>query len=81
MSKRKIFNDLTVRTATVYRTNAKLLKSESEQKNYGESDEPQFQFSIFCDGTVAQRWLIGDSFTWWPNISELYSVHIYAHPD
>lgn len=70
-----------MRTATVFRTKAKALKDEFDTHNYGEPDQPQFEFCVFTDGTVAQRWLIGDSMVWWPNLETLKSVHIYAHPD
>lgn len=70
-----------VKTAVVYRTKAKALKSEFETHNYGEPDEPQFELAVFSDGKVAQRWLLGDSLVWWNKLEDLYSVHIYAHPD
>lgn len=70
-----------IKTATVYRTQAKALKSDIEKNNYGEADEPQFEFAVFTDGKVAQRWLIGDSLVWWPTLRDMYDVHIYAHPD
>lgn len=73
---------LPIRTATVYRTQAKALKPDFEAHNYGEPDEPQFQIAVFSDGRVAQRWLIGaGSCVWWDKLDALYAVHIYAHPD
>jgi len=70
------------KTAVVYRTQAKALKDEFEQDNYGEPDEVQFEMCVFSDGRVAQRWLIGaGSCVWWDDLEHLYKVHIYAHPD
>jgi len=71
-----------VRTAIVYRTEAKGLKPDYEQDNYNAPDEPQFELCQFSDGRVAQRWLVGaGSSVWWDDIEHLYKVHIYAHPD
>ena len=44
-----------LRTAVVYRTQAKGLKAQCEQANYGEPDEVQFEMCEFTDGRVAQR--------------------------
>jgi hypothetical protein len=77
-----LLDDLAIRTATVYRTQAKALKPEIEAHNYGEPDQPQFQIAVFPDGRVAQRWLIGaGSCVWWDKLEDLFGVHIYAHPD
>jgi hypothetical protein len=74
--------EVALRTAVVYRTHAKALKAESEQANYGESDEVQFEMCEFTDGTVAQRWRVGArSCAWWESLHDLYTIHIYAHPD
>lgn len=71
-----------IRTAVVYRTQAKALKTDIEAHNYGESDQVQFEICEFSDGRVAQRWRIGSgSSVWWDKLEDLYSVHIYAHPD
>lgn len=70
-----------IRTAVVYRTKAKALKSEHDVDNYAEADKPQFELCVFTDGKVAQRWLVGDSLVWWTKLEDLYKVHIYAHPD
>ncbi|AGT11997.1 hypothetical protein SEA_RYADEL_29 [Mycobacterium phage Ryadel] len=71
-----------IRTATVYRTEARALKPEVDARNYGEPDQPQFLIAAFPDGKVAQRWLIGSgSCVWWDDLAHLYSVHIYPHPD
>jgi len=71
-----------VRTATVYRTEARDLKPDVEKRNYAESDQPQFQMAVFPDGKTAQRWLTASrSCVWWDCLEDLYSVHIYAHPD
>ena len=71
-----------LRTAVVYRTQAKALKPEIESHNYGDADQVQFEICVFSDGRVAQRWRIGaGSCAWWDNLEELYSVHVYAHPD
>lgn len=71
-----------MRTAVVYRTEAKNLKSEVDTANYNPADEPQFEMCVFSDGRVAQRWLVGaGSSVWWDKIEHLYGVHIYAHPD
>lgn len=73
---------LTIKTATVYRTQAQDLKPDIEKRNYAASDEPQFQFAVFPDGKVAQHWLTSSrSMVWWDSIDDMYSVHIYAHPD
>ena len=69
-------------TATVYRTEAKSLKSDVEQHNYNDSGEPQFEIAVFSDGKVAQRWLTAyRSCVWWDSLDDLKAVHIYAHPD
>jgi hypothetical protein len=71
-----------LRTAVVYRTHAKALKTEFEQSNYGEPDEVQFEMCEFTDGRVAQRWRVGvGSCAWWDSLQDLYTIHIYAHPD
>lgn len=70
-----------IRTATVYRTNARALKLEVDKHNYLDGTEPQFEFAVFSDGKVAQRWLLGDSLVWWNTLEDLYSVHIYPHQD
>jgi hypothetical protein len=71
-----------LRTAVVYRTCAKALKAEFERANYGEPDEVQFEMCEFTDGKVAQRWRVGArSCTWWDSLQDLYTIHIYAHPD
>lgn len=71
-----------MRTATVYRTQAKALKDEIEAHNYNASDVPQFEVCVFSDGRVAHRWLVGaGSCVWWDRWEDLCNVHIYAHPD
>jgi hypothetical protein len=71
-----------LRTAVVYRMHAKALKAEFEQANYGEPNEVQFEMCEFTDGTVAQRWRVGArSCAWWDSLQDLYTIHIYAHPD
>jgi hypothetical protein len=71
-----------VRTAVVYRTEARSLKDNFEQGNYNASDEVQFEMCVFSDGRVAHRWLVGNgSCVWWDSLEDLYNVHIYAHPD
>ena len=71
-----------IKTAIVYRTEAKALKDEYDTDNYNPSDEPQFELCVFTDGRVAQRWLVGSgSSVWWDKLEDLYKVHIYAHPD
>jgi hypothetical protein len=71
-----------LRTAVVYRTHAKALKGEFDQANYGEPDEVQFEMCEFTDGRVAQRWRVGArSCAWWDSLQDLYTIHIYAHPD
>jgi hypothetical protein len=71
-----------MRTFTVYRTNARNLKSEVEKDNYNDSETPQFQGVEFDDGTVAIRWLTPNrSTSIWQNLETLKKVHIYAHPD
>jgi hypothetical protein len=71
-----------LRTAVVYRTRAKALKAEFEQAHYGEPDEVQFEMCEFTDGRVAQRWRVGArSCAWWDSLQDLYTIHIYAHPD
>ena len=71
-----------LRTAVVYRTKAKALNSDLAQANYGESDEVQFEMCEFTDGRVAQRWRVGSrSCVWWDSLIDLYTIHIYPHPD
>jgi hypothetical protein len=71
-----------LRTAVVYRTQAKALKAECERANYGEPDEVQFEMCEFTDGRVAQRWRVGArSCVWWDSLQDLYTIHIYAHPE
>lgn len=71
-----------IKTAVVYRTKAKALKSELERDSYNEPDVPQFEMCLFSDGKVAQRWMVGNgSSVWWDRLDDLYKVHIYAHPD
>jgi YVTN family beta-propeller protein len=71
-----------LRTAVVYRTQVKALKADVGQANYGESDEVQFEMCEFTDGRVAQRWRVGArSCVWWDSFQDLYTIHIYAHPD
>lgn len=71
-----------MRTCTVYRTEAKNLKTELEQDNYNAPTEPQFEAAVFSDGRVAQRWLTTTgSCVWWDSWEALCKVHIYAHPD
>lgn len=74
-----------MKTAKVFRVNAKTLKSEFEQDNYLEPDEVQFELVEFSDGTIAQRWLTHDiegrSTVVWQSMEALKRVHIYAHPD
>lgn len=71
-----------MKTAIVYRTEAKALKSDLEKDNYNESDQPQFEVCVFTDGKVAQRWTVGaGSMVWWDSWENLCKVHIYAHPD
>lgn len=71
-----------MKTCTVYRTQAKSLKSDFEQNNYNEPDQPQFEAAVFSDGRVAQRWLTQTgSMVWWDSWENLCNVHIYAHPD
>jgi Cft2 family RNA processing exonuclease len=71
-----------VRTATVYRTKAREVIADFEKHAYNEADEPQFQMAVFADGTVAQRWLTSvGSHVWWDSLDDLYTIHIYAHPD
>ena len=71
-----------LRTAVVYRTHAKALKAGFEQANYGEPDEVQFEMCEFTDGRVAQRWRVGARCcAWWDSLHDLYTIHIYAHPD
>jgi hypothetical protein len=71
-----------MRTAVVYRTQARGLKTDFEKGNYNGSDEPQFEVCEFSDGRVAQRWLTASrSMVWWDSWGELCAVHIYAHPD
>jgi hypothetical protein len=71
-----------LRTAVVYRAHAKALKAEFEQAHYGEPDEVQFEMCEFTDGRVAQRWRVGArSCAWWDSLQDLYTIHIYAHPD
>jgi len=71
-----------MKTAIVYRTEAKGLKPEFEQNNYNDSKEPQFEVAVFSDGRCAQRWLTPTgSMVWWDSWEDLCKVHIYAHPD
>lgn len=71
-----------IRSCTVYRTEAKGLKPEFEQSNYNEAKDPQFEATVFSDGTTAQRWLTPTgSMVWWDSWKSLCKVHIYAHPD
>ena len=71
-----------LRTAVVYRTRAKALTAESAQANYGDPDEVQFEMCEFTDGRVAQRWRVGSrSCVWWDSLKDLYTIHVYAHPD
>lgn len=66
----------------MYRTEARRLKDEFEQRNYNEGREPQFEVAVFTDGYVAQRWLTPSrSMVWWESWADLCAVHIYAHPD
>lgn len=72
----------TLRTAVVYRTHAKALKTDAARGNYGDPDDVQFELCQFTDGRVAQRWRIGPrSCSWWDSIQDLYTVHVYSHPD
>ena len=71
-----------MKTATVYRTEAKGLKPDYEQNNYNDAKEPQFEVCVFSDGRTAQRWLTPTgSMVWWDSWKDLCNVHIYAHPD
>ena len=71
-----------IRTAIVFRTEAKSLKSDIETSNYNEADQAQFEICVFSDGRVAQRWLVGKgSCVWWDCLEDIYKVHIYSHPD
>ena len=71
-----------LRTAVVYRTRAKALTAECARANYGNSDEVQFEMCEFTDGRVAQRWCVGPrSCVWWDSLQDLYTIHVYAHPD
>lgn len=71
-----------MRTAIVYRTQAKALKPEFVRANYGEADEVQFEMCEFTDGRVAQRWRVGArSCVWWDSLHDLYNIHVYPHPD
>lgn len=71
-----------MRTAIVYRTEAKGLKPDYEQGNYNAADEVQFEACVFSDGRCAQRWLTETgSMVWWNSWEDLCKVHIYAHPD
>lgn len=71
-----------MRTCTVYRTEARGLKSNFEKNNYNESDAPQFEACVFSDGRTAQRWMTPTgSMVWWDTWEDLCNVHIYAHPD
>jgi hypothetical protein len=73
---------MTIRTAVVYRTEAKALKPDFETINYNDADVPQFELAQFSDGRVAQRWLVGSgSSVWWDDLTDLYRVHVYPHPD
>jgi hypothetical protein len=69
-------------TFTVFRTEAKSLKSDFEKDNYNEGNEPQFEGVVFSDGVVVIRWLTPNKSTSvWENMEMLKKVHIYAHPD
>lgn len=72
-----------LRTAVVYRTHAKALNANSGQPNYGEPDEVQFEICEFTDGRVSQRWRSGacSCCVWWDSLKDLYTIHIYAHPE
>jgi hypothetical protein len=71
-----------MRTAIVYRTQAKALKPDIEKDAYNDPDQPQFEMCEFSDGRVAQRWLVGKgSSVWWDALGDLYKIHIYSHPD
>lgn len=71
-----------MKTATVYRTKAKELKSDLESINYNDSGVPQFEVCVFSDGKTAQRWFTNTgSMVWWNSWEDLCNVHIYAHPD
>ena len=71
-----------MRTAVVYRTQVKALKADFGQANCGESDDVQFGMCEFTDGRVAQHWRVGArSCVWWDSLADLYTIHIYAHPD
>lgn len=71
-----------MKTAIVYRTEAKGLKPDYEQSNYNDAKEPQFEVCVFSDGRTAQRWLTPTgSMVWWDSWKDLCNVHIYAHPD
>lgn len=73
---------MNIRTCVVYRTNAKLIKSDIEKRNYNNGDVPQFEACIFSDGTVSQRWLTGNGSTAvWNKWDDLKRVHIDVHPD
>jgi len=70
------------RMGTVYRTNARDLKSETEKHNYNDGDVPQFEVAVFTDGSVAQRWFTASrSMVWWACWDDLAKTHITAHPD
>ena len=75
-----------MRTAKVYRINARNLKDEIELKNYLPGEQVQFELVQFTDGTIAQRWLTYPenekrSTAVWQNLEALKSIHIYPHPD
>jgi hypothetical protein len=58
------------------------LTAEFARANYGDSDEVQFEMCEFSDGRVAQRWSVGPrSCVWWDSLEDLYTIHVYAHPD
>lgn len=67
-----------LRAALVYRMHAKA----SERAIYGDPDEVQFELCQFTDGRVAQRWRVGPRrCSWWDSLQDLYTVHVYSHPD
>lgn len=71
-----------MKTFTVFRTEARQLKSDFEKDNYNEGDQPQFEGVEFTDGKVAIRWLTTSrSVSFWDSMEEMRKVHIYAHPD
>jgi hypothetical protein len=79
-----------LRTAVVYRTQVKTLKTQFERPDCDEPHEVQFEMCEFTDGKVAQRWLVGArSCVWWDSLQDLYDneadhmadLHDFAHPD